>query len=284
MNLYVKASMAYADHKSAANAYLKNEQSSNIEPKEEPQRASLYPNDTVMISQAAKIAANAKKTLSGMYSKFFPTREGEEANALAEAVMSPSTQSFSKGKTLGQAAKEARAELDAQYEVMNNSGEPYDINSFEGKDSNSLFKNLDRRALYTVKSNEGGLFSEEEQGLAQSLMVQQEGLAMGYYTGPTSLEGSYKDPYAGNDSARAKAYMEYLSSVSPDEKSSADWMSSMAASQNLYKWYKEHENKDGEEEDEISLLKVLLKLDADKIKTLKEKNQNIDETSSNSQN
>jgi len=105
MNLYVKASMAYADHKSAANAYLKNEQSSNIEPKEEPQRASLYPNDTVMISQAAKIAANAKKTLSGMYSKFFPTREGEEANALAEAVMSRQHKASLKAKRLDKPPK-----------------------------------------------------------------------------------------------------------------------------------------------------------------------------------
>jgi len=127
--------------------------------------------DTVTLSPAAQAAVTAISDSSvSYYAQFFPTRDRSPATALAAAIVDPGAESISKGKTKEQVATAARASMDAKYKEMQASGKPFDINSNEGKDWYSLMGNLDRRALYSVSSNQGGQFSKDEQDIAQSIM------------------------------------------------------------------------------------------------------------------
>lgn len=170
------------------------------------------------------------------FQRYFPTRDGMPATALADAVVNPGQESSSAGKTLDQVGADARERMDAVYKAMEESGQPFDINSTEGRDWNSLMGNLDRRSLYAVSSNTGGQFTAQEQDIAKTLMGQQQGLATGLYHGPIREMGSYIDPYNGDASAKFKAATAFLDKVSGDEKSSVAWAGSRAAAQTSYQW------------------------------------------------
>lgn len=144
-------------------------------------------------------------------------------------------------KSFGQVALDARASMDAQYATMNASGKPFDINKREGEDLYKLLGSLDRRSLYAVRSNEGGQFSKSEQDLAQILMSQQEGLAMGLYSGPTSKLASYVSPFS-SASEGFKSGIHFLDSVSPEEKSSTEWAIERASAQIAYESSAENEH------------------------------------------
>jgi hypothetical protein len=171
---------------------------------------------------------------SDYFAQFFPTRDGTPAAALATSVADPGAVSSSAGKTAKEVALDARSRMDAVYEAMTASGKPFDYNSFQGKDANSLMGDLDRRSLNAVSVNSGGLFTQQEQDLAQSLMVQQQGLAMGLYSGPTSLKGSFIDPFGGDNNDRLKAGVKFLDRVSPDEKMTLTWAFARASAQTSY--------------------------------------------------
>lgn len=182
-------------------------------------------------------ATEAKPSGAGAaFLRYFPTRDGTPATALADAVADPGQESSSAGKTLEQVGTDARARMDAVYKAMEESGQPFDINSTEGRDWNSLMGSLDRRSLYAVSSNTGGQFTAQEQDIAKTLMGQQQGLATGLYAGPTSQMGSYTNPYNGDASATFKAATAFLDKVSGDEKSSVAWAGSRAAAQTSYQW------------------------------------------------
>lgn len=170
------------------------------------------------------------------FQRYFPTRDGAPATALADAVANPGQESSSAGKTLDQVGADARERMDAVYKAMEASGQPFDYNSTEGRDWNSLMGSLDRRSLYAVSSNTGGQFTKQEQDIARTLMAQQQGLATGLYHGPTSQMGSYTDPYNGDVGAKYKAAVSFLDKVSGDEKSSVAWAGSRAAAQVSYQW------------------------------------------------
>jgi hypothetical protein len=180
--------------------------------------------------------ATSSDPADSYYEQFFPTRDGFSSSALAAAVSDPGAESFSSGKTLDEVAASARASMDANYSAMAAGGKPFDYNSNEGDDWYSLMGNLDRRALYAVSSNQGGQFTQQEQDIAQSVMSQQQGLAMGLYSGPTRLQGNFADPYAGSNSARFAAAAHWLDGVSNDEKSSVAWAMSRASAQTAYDW------------------------------------------------
>ena len=57
---------------------------------------------------------------------------------------------------------------------------------------------------------------------------------MGLYSGPTSMEKTFVDPFGGNYAKQLEAHMEYLKNVSPDEKVSGEWMRDMMTSEILY--------------------------------------------------
>lgn len=178
---------------------------------------------------ASKAGKTGNGTSAGPYAAYFPTRDGKNATALAKAVSDPGAVSSSAGLSGPAIAKDARARMDAQYEAMKAGGKPFDFDSFEGRDWYSLMGDLDRRSLEAVRSNAGGQFSKQEQDIAQSIMAQQEGLAMGLYNGPISQEATFTDPFRGDEAARRTASLAFLDAVSAEEKSSTEWATRRAA-------------------------------------------------------
>ncbi len=172
--------------------------------------------------QAAKSATIDTKT--AYYEKFMPTREGFSAQNLAAGVANPSGQPFSQNRSFEEVAQAARDNLDSKYKLMAESGQPYNDNSNEGIDNYSAFGDLDRRALYAVASNEGGLFTEEEQRTARDFMRAQQGLAMGLYNGPTRLQGEFVSSQLEHRTEKFHRALEFLDAVSIEEKTSdAEW-------------------------------------------------------------
>ncbi len=166
------------------------------------------------------------------YSKYFPTRSGEATN-LGYTVEHPSYESFSAAKNLNEVAKDARNEINSQYNLMAASGKPFDYNSLDGVDRNELFKNFDRRALFAVASNEGAAFTKQEQDMASSIMSSQLALASGFYSGPSRLQNEYRNNANNSHIAQADAMLNFLNSVSEEEKNSSKWMLEMVGAENL---------------------------------------------------
>jgi hypothetical protein len=264
MNMSIKADIAYSNH----TLYNKYENTTNAPNTEFTDSSVALNGDRIEISQEAKILISKSIVMPSQYAQYFPTRNGEPANALADAVTNPSLETFSKDKSFGQVAKDARTELNAQYAAMKKSGKPFDTNSYEGQDWHSAFQNFDRRALYGVSSNEGGNFTKEEQDMASSLMSQQQGLAMGLYSGPTRLEGSFTDQFSGDITAQMKEAVAFLNNVSAEEKSSGTWMSSIITAQNSYEYLANHKDEKRTDDDENILLKSLMKADKEMAKRM----------------
>ncbi|WP_433766108.1 hypothetical protein [Pseudomonas putida] len=168
---------------------------------------------------SAAIASNAP---------YFPVRPGMNADALILGAAKPGAISSSKDKTFADVALDARKRMDEKYALMKDSGKPYD-NSMQ--DRNSLMGDLDRRSLYAVATNEGGQFSKEEQASAQELMRQQAQLATGYYVGPEDQKKNWRDPFANDPVGRAKAALNFLDNMSPEEKSTPQWLTQRATIQ-----------------------------------------------------
>jgi len=179
--------------------------------------------DTVSISNAAlQVAKNSVATTSSSYyEQFMPTYEGFSAANIAAGVSAPNVDTFSAGKDFDQVAKDARASLDKNYERLESIGKPFNASSSQAVDRSSLLGELDRRALYAVVSNEGGLFTKDEQDVARNKMSQQVSLAMGMYSGPISEEDKFIDPFMGDKAQKYKAGIQFLDQVSNEEKGSS---------------------------------------------------------------
>lgn len=190
----------------------------------------------VKLSPQAQSLALRDSDPAAYYARYFPTRDGEPATALAAAVADPGQAGSSSGLSQAEVAADARARMDARYEAMAAEGEPFDYDSFEGRDWYTLMVDLDRRSLNAVASNAEELFSEEEQDIARNIMLQQQGLAMGLYSGPTSERGTFVDPYPDDTPARMTAAMSFLDKVSDEEKSTVAWASARASVQVSYEW------------------------------------------------
>ena len=169
---------------------------------------------------------------------YMPVRPGFTSNNLALAVTEPSAEPFSSGKTKSEIVDAARKAIDARHIKMADSGQPFRPKSNEAVDWYTVFGDLDRRALTAVRTDETGFFSKEEKEIAQSIMIQQQSLAMGLYHGPTRLAGSFAgkegiDP--SDHMAVGKAGALWLDQVSLEEKTtSSEWMEQRAAAQYLY--------------------------------------------------
>lgn len=154
---------------------------------------------------------------------FAPVRQGYNAWALMSAVSDPGAQSSSAGKTLTETAKAARASMDEKYQAMEDSGTKFNPNAAYGSDWNALMGELDRRSLLTIRENVGGLFTTDEQMMATSIMRQQQGLAMGLYSGPTEFASRFIDPFGNDNLGRMKAAAAWMDKVSDDEKQTVEW-------------------------------------------------------------
>ncbi|MBK3735400.1 hypothetical protein GAY29_20280 [Azospirillum brasilense] len=208
---------------------------------------------------ASKAGKTGNGTSAGPYAAYFPTRDGKNATALAKAVSDPGAVSSSAGLSGSAIAKDARTRMDAQYAAMKASGKPFDFDSFEGRDWYSLMGDLDRRSLEAVRSNAGGNFSKQEQDIAQSIMAQQEGLAMGLYNGPISQEASFTDPFRGDEAARMKANLTFLDAVGPEEKTSTEWATRRASAQVSYEIHTREKGDEPEKLDSDNPLATLIK-------------------------
>ena len=133
--------------------------------------------------------------------------------------------------------------MDAEYSAMSASGKPYDPDSMYGVDDDTLMSGLDRSALSAVANNQNNLFTKQEQNSAQSLMTQQQGLAMGYPDGPVYMKARFVDPYGGNEAGRLEAGVRYLDTASSYEQSSIMWAMSRASAQVGYEWTMKGEGK-----------------------------------------
>ena len=153
---------------------------------------------------------------------YFPVREGMNADALVLGVANPGAVSSSKDKTFAEVATDARKRMDEKYALMKASDKPY---TGSDEDRNGLMGDLDRRSLNAVATNEGGLFTAEEQASAQALMRQQGRLATGYYSGPADQQKNWKDPFANDPYGRAKAALDFMNNMSPEEKAKPEWLS-----------------------------------------------------------
>lgn len=141
------------------------EQSETVTP---DQRQNGQANGRKLPSEASKVslsidalfsiskANQANNVIPSKYVQFFPARKGYSVANLALGVEDPAAQPFSQNRPFAEVAQAARASLDGKYEKMSKSGKP-----FEDIDRYSAFGEFDRRALYAVTSNEGGLFSEK---------------------------------------------------------------------------------------------------------------------------
>ncbi|MCF4996856.1 hypothetical protein GIW70_20460 [Pseudomonas syringae] len=177
--------------------------------------------DTASISRTA----SNYSTTSAYYAKFFPSREGMSSDAILNGILHPGNSTSSQGKTFPDVAIDARQRMDDKYAQMT-SGEPYDSSNL--KDVYSLMGDLDRRSLYAVSSNEGGLFTDEEQQAASFIMNQQQSLATGIYSGIAELEKDFVDPFGTDLLGRIKAGLDFLTSASPEEKQSSYWQNQRA--------------------------------------------------------
>ena len=172
------------------------------------------------------------------FEQYMPVRPGYSSTNLSIAVTDPSAEPFSSGRSKSEIVEAARKTVDARHAKMAESGQPFRPKSNEAVDWYTVFGDLDRRALNAVRTDETGFFSKEEKEIAQSIMIQQQSLAMGLYHGPTRLAGAYA---AGHDvdpsdhMAVGKAGALWLDQVSLEEKTtSSEWMEQRAAAQYLY--------------------------------------------------
>ncbi|HEF4760192.1 TPA: hypothetical protein SAN82_002627 [Pseudomonas putida] len=216
------SSALIAAYSSAASSNVANAQGKIAD---SDQAASATQNDdSVSFSSTATdysdaIASNAP---------YFPVRPGMNADALILGVTKPGAVSSSKDKTFADVALDARKRMDEKYALMKDSGKPYDGSV---QDRNALMGDLDRRSLYAISTNEGGQFTKQEQAAAQELMRQQAQLATGYYVGPEDQKKNWKDPFANDPVGRAKAALNFLDNMSPEEKSTPQWLSQRATIQ-----------------------------------------------------
>ncbi|VVN39523.1 hypothetical protein PS662_05372 [Pseudomonas fluorescens] len=184
----------------------------------EDDQAKTQNDDSVSLSSTSTAYSNS---ISGN-APFFPVRTGMNADALVLGASKPGAISSSKDKTFAEVATDARKRMDEKYALMTASGKPY---TGSDEDRNALMGDLDRRSLNAVATNQGGQFTAQEQASAQALMRQQSRLATGYYSGPADQEKNWKDPFAGDPYGRARAALDFMDNMSPEEKATPEWLS-----------------------------------------------------------
>jgi hypothetical protein len=182
------------------------------------------------------LPTGAKGTLSLLAKAIGATPAGSDAQPTDASTGSGAIiVGFSaKANAAASIAKDARATLDAGYRKFAKTGGVYTT----AEEWKTAFGGMGRRSLYAVASNAGGQFDKEEQGAAQYLMAQQQGAAMGLDFGAIQFQ---IDPAAGY-----KSGIEFLDSVSNEEKASFEWAVQRAASQYAYEVLMRRDGKEPE--------------------------------------
>jgi len=148
-------------------------------------------------------------------------------------------------KDFATVATDARSTLDAFFAKQ---GKPASIYT-PGKQWDDVLGTLDRRSLYAIASNEGGRFSELEQGHARNAMGQQLVAAIGLTDGTYST-----DPAAG-----FRAGIAFLDGVSEEEQGSKLWATERAATQWSYEMTMRRDGREPEDvESDNPLVRMIL--------------------------
>jgi hypothetical protein len=140
---------------------------------------------------------------------------GSTAAALTSSPSNTSTESFT------QVVLDARATLNAGYQKLGKTGD--DTTNIDQWENVAGLKNMDRRTLYAISSNQGGLFSQAEIDAAGTEMAIRESNAM-----------TAADPLHQNPAAAYKAGVDYLDQASPEEKASLKWAEDRGSAQAGY--------------------------------------------------
>lgn len=197
--------------------------------------------DTVEISTEAQKLAQLWQTQNAAleakvayYQQFRPTHDGFSSFNISLGIVNPSAQPFSQNRSFAEVAQAARENLDRNYQKLEDIGKPYDYTYAKSEDVYSLFGEFDRRALYAVASNKGGLFTEKEMLMARSIMSGQQGMAMGLYSGPTALKGNFVGKL-GDHEGSYKSGIQFMDRVSLEEKAAdIEWAHQRATLQWSY--------------------------------------------------
>ncbi|MGF7174936.1 hypothetical protein [Azospirillum doebereinerae] len=168
-------------------------------------------------------------------------------------------------KDFATVAKDARASLDTAFEKMGRTADNHTTDA-EWK---TAVAGLDRRALYAIASNQGGNFSDLEQGLAKYTMSKQVDAAMGL----DNLAAA-----ANQNSAMSKSEIQFLEGVSDEEKTSIDWAKRRASSQFTYDFLSEREGKEPENLDSENPIVKLIKGGLDRLRQSGDSSQQLEDT------
>ena len=182
-----------------------------------------------------------------------------ELSASAKAV-SPIA---SASKDFATVATDARAALDAGYTKAGKTSSIYTT----GAEWRELFSGLDRRALYAIKSNEGGKFSDLERDIANTEMIDR----LQADTGLDALNSFSKF------APTWKKAVTYLDNVSNEEKGSLDWAKQRAGMQFNYELSSRNEGEEPEKLDSTNPTVKLIKAALDSLKALNDPSNRLED-------
>lgn len=173
------------------------------------------------------------------------------ANDEQSVILSIST--ISSGKSFSEVASDARETIDSnslKYGVDTN------VTSTHVNELRKAYEGIDRRSMFAIASNKDGLFSEFEQGMAQSFMTEEQSAAMGLIDGSFHFDGP----------AAMKRAIKFWDNVSAEEKVTFNWAQQRAAMQFTYEVLSEQEGQVPENLDSEDPLAKMIKsaLDAQK--------------------
>ncbi|MBK3400604.1 MULTISPECIES: hypothetical protein [Methylobacterium] len=182
-----------------------------------------------------------------------------ELSASAKAVSSTSPGQ----KDFATVAKDARGALDASYTKAGKTSSIY-TTAAEVRD---MFSGLDRRALYAIKSNEGGKFSAVEQDMAKTEMRDR-------LHADTGIDVINVD---GKLAPGLKKVINYLDNVSIEEKGSFDWAKQRGEAQADYEARSRFEGEEPEKIDSTNPAVKLIKAALDSLKALNDPSKRVED-------
>lgn len=169
----------------------------------------------------------------------------------------------SASKDFATVATDARAALDAGYTKAGKTSSIYTT----GAEWQELFSGLDRRALYAIKSNEGGKFSDLERDIANSEMRDR----LHADTGLDALVSG------GKHAPTLKNAIAYLDNVSAEEKGSFDWAQQRAGMQFDYELRSRFEGEEPEKLDSTNPTVKMIKAALDSLKALNDPSNRLED-------
>ena len=122
---------------------------------------------TAYVSNAT---VSTQKSATASVSSSTAASVSDSVAALTGSPSNTSTESFT------QVVLDARAALNAGYQKLGKTGD--NTTNYDQWENVVGMKNMDRRTLYAISSNQGGLFSQDEMDAANGQMAVQESNAM----------------------------------------------------------------------------------------------------------